>query len=673
MRGPISIGEPPQASGLPRTWKPICPAGEHYLKVLERRNGSDYDDDDGDEGTCDALGWTPLHEAAASNAPDQVAQLLQAGANARCLTREYESALDAARQVKSASCVALLLAALSPEERLLDAAKCGDVPQLQAAFAAGASVEAANAALRFQHHHHERSTVLHWASAEGSSEGHVRCIAALLSQGADVNACDRRLWTPLLAAVTNHQPRAVAALLAAKANPLLRDCSHRTSLDHASGPGGCRECAELITDAIAEQAAAGPSHSQEVALDALVPPAIASGATRRTTRPASSALRMARRALLLVLTALTPARSDSGSGSHGPVCPDTRSCPAENVTVLKIVGGTPDAAFGNLFYSTVSNGLIYAQRRGYAGVWVSFEPSVVNMTMGDQWAAQGPLWERFFRPFCPNMTAWVQACRASVRVLVKRRNFWYPFVQQRAEWAIRQWYNHGSDAQRECNRNHSCRRFNATLFSQWRRDGATSVAHAHQLNDDMEAAVQAAVRAINPARRTPVLALHLRGSDKASARVWTQPEWFEPYIASFFSAFPDGQVIVATEYKPFADIAERGWRRRWGKQRLALLPSTTRVPGRDGNFRKAVQLDQVVVAREALMDIQVMARAADYFLHAASSIAEAVIYTNPRLHCRSTHLEYEHNVSSDAPWLEGVLRARQEAGYCLHVPSSVSG
>ena len=40
MVQPIHLG-PAQASGLPRTWKPPCPWGEHHLKALERRNGSD--------------------------------------------------------------------------------------------------------------------------------------------------------------------------------------------------------------------------------------------------------------------------------------------------------------------------------------------------------------------------------------------------------------------------------------------------------------------------------------------------------------------------------------------------------------------------------------------------------------------------------------------------------
>jgi hypothetical protein len=239
----------------------------------------------------------------------------------------------------------------------------------------------------------------------------------------------------------------------------------------------------------------------------------------------------------------------------------------------------------------------------------------------------------------------------------------YPFIQQKAEWAIRQWYNHGSEAQRTCTHNKSCRKFNATLFSQWRTKGAGVIAHAHRLTDELSAAVESARRAINPMQSAPVLAIHLRGSDKASARVKTQPRWFEPYIADFFGRFPHGLVIVATDSGGFADLVQRQWRTRWGRARVMLTHSTTRVRGAVGNFRAFVRLDQMTVAREVLLDIQVMA-AADYFLHTASAVAEAVIYTNPKLHCRSTHLEYEHNASLDAPWLRGVEEARRAAGLC---------
>lgn len=71
-----------------------------------------------------------------------------------------------------------------------------------------------------------------------------------------------------------------------------------------------------------------------------------------------------------------------------------------------------------------------------------------------------------------------------------------------------------------------------------------------------------------------------------------------------------------------------------------------RTPNFDGRYN-----NQSLVAHDVLLDIQVMAKG-DYFLHTSSAVAEAVIYTNPLLHCRSVHLEYAHNASLDAPWLE---------------------
>ena len=62
-----------------------------------------------------------------------------------------------------------------------------------------------------------------------------------------------------------------------------------------------------------------------------------------------------------------------------------------------------------------------------------------------------------------------------------------------------------------------------------------------------------------------------------------------------------------------------------------------------------------------------LARTADYVLHTASALAEAVIYTKPALHCRSTHLEYEHNATLDAPWLDAVVQARRAAGNCVRL------
>ena len=47
MQQPISL-HPKGDGAVPATWKPPCPAGEHHLNILERRNGGDDDSDDDD-------------------------------------------------------------------------------------------------------------------------------------------------------------------------------------------------------------------------------------------------------------------------------------------------------------------------------------------------------------------------------------------------------------------------------------------------------------------------------------------------------------------------------------------------------------------------------------------------------------------------------------------------
>ena len=50
---PIQLGAP-SPTGLPRTWKPPCPFGEHHLRMLERRNGGDASSDDDDDVGAEA-------------------------------------------------------------------------------------------------------------------------------------------------------------------------------------------------------------------------------------------------------------------------------------------------------------------------------------------------------------------------------------------------------------------------------------------------------------------------------------------------------------------------------------------------------------------------------------------------------------------------------------------
>jgi hypothetical protein len=269
-----------------------------------------------------------------------------------------------------------------------------------------------------------------------------------------------------------------------------------------------------------------------------------------------------------------------------------------------------------------------------------------------QWSiANRSLWEIFYQPFCADVSRWLSACPNVVRAPDKPVSFYYPDIQQRWRWPARQWYNMGSPAAKACERDGSCWRFNETLFRQWRRDGHAVSTRIHRLNRRYKCEVAEAWHAFNPNNTGPVLGLQMRGSDKRSARKKVYPCVFTPYVEDFFAHFETGLVYLATESATYTKHLQKVWGDRpWG-HRVFYPKIQTRVRVKVGNFQLH---DPMQVAHDVLIDIQMLA-SADYLLHGASAVAEAVIYTNPALHWMSTHLEYDNACTPkagcfDAPW-----------------------
>ena len=339
-------------------------------------------------------------------------------------------------------------------------------------------------------------------------------------------------------------------------------------------------------------------------------------------------------------------------------CPDTSVCPRRPVTIFVYQGAKEDAAYGNLFYSMAVNALLYARHKGYVPL-IRFEPSWVYKTMGQAWrgsGGNGSLWETFFEPYCANVSAWQLAC-PNVTTATKKLSFYYPDVQRRYLWSVRSWYNVGSpEFAQQCGLDKvmksTCWRFNETIYRSWRLHGHAIVSRSHRLNAGYAAEVAARWRDFNPDGVQPILGLHMRGSDKRSGRRKVYPCVFEPYVVDFFARFPSGRVYVATESSSYSSYVRSHWEPRWPGR--VFVPSiVTRVGAKVPNF-KAPSEKQLRVAHDVFIDIQMLSRA-DYFIHGASAVAEAVIYTSPALHWRSTHLEYDavcsHNATCwDAPW-----------------------
>ena len=84
---------------------------------------------------------------------------------------------------------------------------------------------------------------------------------------------------------------------------------------------------------------------------------------------------------------------------------------------------------------------------------------------------------------------------------------------------------------------------------------------------------------------------------------------------------------------------------------------------------------QLDVLQDVFFDVQLMARC-DYFLHSASAVSEAVIYSNLALHEASVHLEYQHDTSSNssrlrhAPWRRPPAMRRAPDGRRQYFPNS---
>jgi len=83
----------------------------------------------------------------------------------------------------------------------------------------------------------ERSLDKHLSDA--AATGNVREINTLLARGANVNCRDRSTaaWTPLFWSIFEHQDGAALALLAAGADPNLRDGTGKKAMSYAIGPG----------------------------------------------------------------------------------------------------------------------------------------------------------------------------------------------------------------------------------------------------------------------------------------------------------------------------------------------------------------------------------------------------------------------------------------------------
>jgi hypothetical protein len=367
---------------------------------------------------------------------------------------------------------------------------------------------------------------------------------------------------------------------------------------------------------------------------------------------------------LLLATGLSLATEATKTRASAPAipvpaaCPDTSVCPPQPRTVLAIEGGDPGAAFATLYYLYVVNGVQYAWHKGYVP-YIVFNATWMQQTMGTAAADAPPLWEHFFRSYCPGVGPWLARC-SNVIVVRPPQDWWGNHVHEEFKWSVKAWYC-GSHERRRCRHEGWCGSYREQLYRSWRSTGSTVVSRTHLPNPAVAAAVDEAWEStMGDCAASESLAVHLRGSDKAARRRFIGIEEWEPFVASFFDGHRRGCVFVATDYVPFSAVVQSRWAQRWGAARVRMRTISTRSADKLGNFAgpHASTRDQKLrVALDVLVDLSLMARC-QYFLHGASAVAEAAHYTNPALHRRSVDLEYAEDARAllngsggRLPWL----------------------
>jgi len=121
-------------------------------------------------------------------------------------------------------------------ERLFEAAKNGNLQQLEFYISAGASVHARNICSHSW-------TPLHYAA----TFGHPNCVRLLLTNGASIDVKDNDNWTPLHGAVIMGHSDCARVLLAGGASVDTKDNDNRTPL-HIAAKYGHPDCVRLLLD-----------------------------------------------------------------------------------------------------------------------------------------------------------------------------------------------------------------------------------------------------------------------------------------------------------------------------------------------------------------------------------------------------------------------------------------
>eukprot|EP00322_Chrysochromulina_rotalis_P024153 CAMPEP_0115877934 /NCGR_PEP_ID=MMETSP0287-20121206/26494_1 /TAXON_ID=412157 /ORGANISM="Chrysochromulina rotalis, Strain UIO044" /LENGTH=354 /DNA_ID=CAMNT_0003333495 /DNA_START=126 /DNA_END=1190 /DNA_ORIENTATION=+ len=268
-------------------------------------------------------------------------------------------------------------------------------------------------------------------------------------------------------------------------------------------------------------------------------------------------------------------------------------------------------------------------------------------------ATHGPnAFEYFFQPICGTS----QHPRAAAPTLTCEQR---EVVHRVLPWVIRTYnYGTGSSSGVWPGRELSNETFDEAWYAAQRAEGARLVASYLRLQPRLAERI-AQLEAELLENHRPILGVHLRGTDKgkylqsAGSGKAIGPAEYEPYVRGFLATHGDNaSVFVATDSPSYLNEALQNWptaRLIYRHDVLRHEQNAAFVRTGTGSAAKAIRDVNYRKGEDVLFDTLLLSRC-DFLLHAASGVAEAAMYWNPRLHHHSVHLQYSRGRQQPA-WM----------------------
>ena len=263
----------------------------------------------------------------------------------------------------------------------------------------------------------------------------------------------------------------------------------------------------------------------------------------------------------------------------------------------------------------------------------------------------------FFRPICEG---YAKAQQVAPTLTCEQREQ----VHRVLPWALRTYY-YGAARSSAAGGARANETYDAAWYGQQRSEGARLVnrylrlqpAVASRLSNLSTALLGRDESTRLPLSRSPILGVHLRGTDKgkylstAGSGRPIGPTEYEPYVTAFLKAHgPSAKVFVATDSPSYLDEVKRKWpadKLIYRSEVLRHESNVAFVGGKGGGKRNggaaAIGSGNYRKGEEVLLDALLLSKC-DFLLHSASGVAEFAIYwsDNMRLHSNSVHLQYEY-------------------------------